>query len=137
MGRSLPLVVLLSLCAGSASAASIPKASYKLNLEDYSIHMTDYRFPSGLRILFQSERSQPIVAITSVINSGGANDQPGYEGIAHVIEHLNFRAKHGDLPKNWDTILELGGDLNATTWPDLTDYMTLAPADAAIPLLHL
>jgi predicted Zn-dependent peptidase len=75
-------------------------------------------FPSGLRILFQSERSQPIVAITSVIDSGGSNDQPGYEGIAHVIEHLNFRAKHGDLPKNWDTILELGGDLNASTWPN-------------------
>jgi zinc protease len=136
MGRSFPLLFLVSLCAGSASAA-IPKASYKLNLEEFSLHLTDYRFPSGLRILFQSERSQPIVAITSVIDSGGSNDQPGYEGIAHVIEHLNFRAKHGDLPKNWDTILELGGDLNASTNSDLTNYMTLAPADAAVPLLHL
>jgi zinc protease len=136
MGRSFPLLLLVSLCAGSASAA-IPKASYKLNLEEYSIHMTDFRFPSGLRIIFQSERSQPIVAITSVIDSGGSNDQQGYEGIAHVVEHLNFRAKHGDLPKNWDTILELGGDLNASTSSDWTNYMTLAPVDAAVPLLHL
>jgi zinc protease len=136
MGRSFPLVLLVSLAAGPAFAA-IPKASYRLNLDEYSIHMSDFRFPSGLRIIFQSERSQPIVAITSVIDAGGSSDQPGYEGIAHVIEHLNFRAKHGDLPKNWDTILELGGDLNASTWPDLTDYMTLAPVDAAVPLLHL
>ena len=118
MGRSFPFLFLVSLCAGSASAASIPKASYKLNLEEYSIHMVDYRFPSGLRILMQSERSQPIVAITSVINSGGANDQPGYEGIAHVIEHLNFRAKHGDLPTNMDVVKQLGASFNATTFLD-------------------
>ena len=33
----------------------IPDADYKLKLDQYNLQLTDYRFPSGLRILFQSE----------------------------------------------------------------------------------
>ena len=131
--------IMLAALLGSApaEAAKIPKADYKLKLDQYSIQLQSYPFPSGLHVVFQEEHSQPVVAVTSVIDSGSENDQPGMEGIAHVVEHLAFRAQHGDLPKNMDLIKQLGGSFNASTWTDWTNYMTIAPRDALEPLLAI
>lgn len=114
----------------------IPEANYQLQLDPYDLQLSDYRFPSGLRILFQSERTQPVVAITSVIDRGSEYDQEGVDGIAHVLEHLAFRANHGGI-KNWDLISQMGGTINASTSVDWTNYMTIAPRDALVPLLRL
>lgn len=114
----------------------IPNANYQLQLDPYDLHLSDYRFPSGLRILFQSERTQPVVAITSVIDRGSEYDQEDVDGIAHVLEHLAFRANHGGI-KNWDLISQMGGTINASTSVDWTNYMTIAPRDALVPLLRI
>jgi predicted Zn-dependent peptidase len=73
------------LCSAPAEAAKVPKGDYQLKLDNYEIQLVAYPFPSGLNVVFQEEHSQPIVAVTSVIDSGAENDQPGMEGIAHVI----------------------------------------------------
>ncbi|MEC8191573.1 MAG: insulinase family protein [Myxococcota bacterium] len=129
--------ILLSLCAASPVHAKVPAADYSLKLDNYEIKLVSYPFPSGLHVIFQEEHSQPIVAVTSVIDAGAEHDQPGREGIAHVIEHLAFRAQHGDLPKNMDLIKQLGGSFNASTWTDWTNYMTIAPRDAMEALLAI
>jgi zinc protease len=133
----LTLLAATSLLSGVAHAFDIPDAPYRLQLDDYDIQIRDYRFPSGLRVMFQSESSQPIVAITAVIDRGSEHDQEGVDGIAHVVEHLAFRARHGDLPKNMDVIKQLGGSFNASTSVDWTNYMTVAPIDSMIPLLQI
>jgi zinc protease len=138
----LSLLTAVGLSLSTAQAASIPKADYQLQLDEYSIGTQDYRFPSGLRILFQEEHTQPIVAITNWFDRGSVYDGVGVngksvEGMAHAVEHLAFRAKHGDLPKNWDVINQLGGVLNASTSREWTNYMTVAPVDATIPLLRI
>jgi zinc protease len=131
------LLTVLAFAPSTAEAQRIPEASYKLQLDTYDIGLNDYRFPSGLRIIFQSERSQPMVAITSAIDRGSEHDQEDMDGIAHVVEHLAFRAQHGDLPKNWDLIKQLGGSINASTSVDWTNYMTIAPVDSLVPLLTI
>ena len=131
------LLLSLFLAVSPADAAKVPKADYQLKLDNYEIQLVSYPFPSGLHVVFQEEHSQPVVAVTSVIDSGAEHDQPGRDGIAHVIEHLAFRAKHGDLPKNMDLIKQLGGSFNASTWKDWTNYMTIAPRDALDALLAI
>jgi zinc protease len=127
-----------ALVANLAHAESIPPADYKVPTfgVEFNPSFTSYSFPSGLRILFQSEQSQPIVAITAVIDRGSEHDQETYDGIAHVVEHLAFRANHGGV-KNWDLIKQMGGSINASTSVDWTNYMTVAPRDALIPLLRI
>lgn len=130
------------LLVSDANAAKIPGAEYKLKLDDYNIELQDFRFPSGLRILMQSEQSQPVVAVTAVIDRGSEYDQPEMDGIAHILEHLAFRANHslteGDQGlKNWDLIAQMGGTINASTSVDWTNYMTIAPKDALIPLVRI
>ncbi len=136
----LPLAFLA--LGSSALAATVPKATYQLQLDEYNINNVDYSFPSGLRILFQEDHTQPIVSVTNWFDRGSIYDGTNAagestEGVAHAVEHLAFRAKHGDLPKNWDVINQLGGVLNASTSREWTNYMTVAPVDAAVPLLRI
>lgn len=104
--------------------------SYKLNLKPYQLDATDFTYPSGLRVIFQEDHSQPSVMVASVVDVGSAAEPPGREGMAHLIEHLCFRAVHGDKPKVWDHMKQLGvGFFNASTYLDWTDYYSLVPKD--------
>ncbi len=140
--RRVPLLLTLALLPFVAAADAPPRAKMELALKDYEIPMRDYSFPSGLRIIFQSDKSQPIVSITSVVDRGSTSDPPGLEGIAHVCEHMWFRSQQQGadgklLPKVWDLLREMGANLNASTADDWTNYMTVAPKDKLIPLLRL
>lgn len=136
------LLLALALAAPNAGAADIPKVAYELKLDQYSIATEDYRFPSGLRILFQEDHTQPIVSITNWFDRGSLYDGTNakgesVEGIAHAVEHLAFRARHEGNPKNWDVINQLGGILNASTSREWTNYMTVAPVDSTLALIRL
>jgi zinc protease len=133
----LAILVLAGLFSSPAHALRIDKADYAMKLVPYDINIRDYQFPSGIRIVFQEDHTRPMVSVTSVIDVGAIDDPEGMDGLAHLVEHLNFRARHGDLPKNMDFIKQIGGNFNATTALDRTNYLTVAPKDSLIPLLRL
>lgn len=122
------------------------KPDFQLKLPPYNLNSVDYNFPSGLRVIFQADHSQPVVAITTVVDRGSTNDPIGKEGIAHFVEHMWFRSEHPDLsdptgvkrlPKTWDILSELGCDLNASTSDDWTNYMSVCPSTSLPSLLRL
>ena len=133
----LAILALAGVISTPAHALRIDKADYAMKLVPYDINIRDYVFPSGIRIVFQEDHTRPIVSVTSVIDVGAIDDPEGMDGLAHLVEHLNFRARHGDLPKNMDLIKQIGGNFNATTALDRTNYLTVAPKDSLIPLLRL
>ena len=137
MKRLMPAALAMLLVPSIALADSPPRPEMNLALDDYSIELKDFNFPSGLRIIFQEDHTQPIVSITSVIDRGASHDPVGKEGIAHLVEHMWFQSKHGDLPKVWDVLEEFGANLNASTASDWTNYMTVASSSATVPLLRL
>ena len=48
------------------------------------------RYPNGLTVVhFQHDRTHS--AISALVNSGSADDYPGYGGLAHLVEHVVFR----------------------------------------------
>ena len=69
----------------------IPEAKYQLKLEFMIYSSLIIVFHLDLNIV-SIERTQPVVAITSVIDRGSEYDQEDVDGIAHVLEHLAFRA---------------------------------------------
>lgn len=108
---------------GESDKPTKPDTSFRPSPADLAV--VDFRFPSGLRVMFQRDPTEPIVAITAVTDHGSSDDPLGKEGIAHLVEHLWFRSEHGDLPKLWDILeSEMGCDLNAFTQNDITAYMT-------------
>jgi zinc protease len=140
--RRLPLLLSLAALPLVATADAPPRAKMEMKLKEYNIPMRDYTFPSGLRVIFQSDSSQPLVSITSVYDRGNTSDPEGLEGIAHVCEHMWFRSRQlGEdgkpLPKVWDLLREAGANLNASTADDWTNYMTVAPVEQLESLLRL
>ncbi len=138
VGTLVTLAALASLAAPTAVLAEMPPApSLNLKLADQEIVTRDYCLPSGLRISFQEDHSQPIVAVTLVIDRGSDADPRGLEGLAHLIEHLNFRSVHAPRPSTWDFLDEMGANTNAFTGADETAYMTIVGKDYLVPVLQL
>lgn len=128
--------------ATEAVADAPPRASMQLKLPVVNITMSDFAFPSGMRIIFQEDHSQPVVSLTMMIDHGSQDDPEGREGIAHLIEHLWFRsvqpaADGTDAPKIWDLIEQIGAQFNATTSEDRTNYLTVARSPLLPTLLRL
>lgn len=122
------------------------KPDLTLKLPQYNLNSVDYNFPSGLRMIFQSDHSQPVVSVTTIYDRGSTADPIGKEGIAHFVEHLWFRSQHVDqsdatgekrLPKVWDILSDLGCSLNASTADDWTNYMSVCPSTSLPALMRL
>jgi len=146
--RFLRPVLAASLFVGGAALAtqaladSPPRAPMKVNLKPVNIQMADYIFPSGLRIIFSEDHSQPVVSLTMMVDHGSQDDPEGREGIAHLIEHLWFRSVQPgpdgkDAPKIMDFIKQMGAQFNATTAADRTNYLTVARSPLLPTLLRL
>ena len=125
-----------------AVADGYPRPKMELKVADYNIKFRDFNFPSGLRVVFQQDTSQPVVSVTYVNDRGSTSDPAGKEGIAHLVEHLWFRSHQNGpdgkpLPKVWDILEQMGASLNAFTADDQTVYMTMAPKEHLAEILRL
>lgn len=134
---ALTLSLLVSPAAAFAADARPAKPEMKLNVPAYELNTMVFDFPTGLRIMFQSDRSHKVVGVYMVVNHGTKDDPEGKEETAHFVEHTWFRSKHGQLPPIMDVVQDLGADFNATTWNDLTDYRTVASSEYLPLMLRL
>src|SRR5262245_53837784 len=80
-------LLLLTLTFTNAAQAQDPKP---LDFADYSLPLTDYTLPNGLRVILAEDHSAPVVAVDTWYHVGGANDPEGRSGFAHMFEHMMF-----------------------------------------------
>lgn len=82
---------------------------------------------NGLRVIVHPDKSTPMVAINVVYDVGARDENPDKTGFAHLFEHLMFGgSKH--IP-DYDTPLQkVGGENNAFTTNDITNYYLTVPA---------
>ncbi len=94
--------------------------------------------PNGLRVILVRNTLAPVVA-TSVNYLVGSNDVPnGFPGTAHALEHVMFRGSPGltaDQLANIGSII--GGNFNANTRENLTQYLFTVPSDDIDIALHI
>jgi len=128
-------ILLAAALLGAGSAAATPAG---LAIRDLSFKMKSLELPSGMRIVIEEDHSQPLVAIISVVDVGSAKDPSGKEGLAHLIEHLTFRAKpDGKVQRSSLLDFAAAGEWNAITTHDLTRYITIGPRESLGQLLAL
>ncbi len=85
-----------------------------------------FSLENGLRIIVHKDESTPIVAVNILYNVGSKDENPDKTGFAHLFEHLMFGGSI-NIPK-YDTPLEkVGGENNAFTNNDITDFYLLIP----------
>jgi zinc protease len=100
--------------------------------------MRDFHLRSGLRIIVEEDHSAPVVGVVMVVGAGSTSDPQGKEGLAHLVEHLTFRAKPAPGRDVWGLLEQAGaGDLNARTSFDSTVFYEFGPRDILHDILLL
>ncbi|KUO66046.1 MAG: zinc protease [Gracilibacter sp. BRH_c7a] len=79
--------------------------------------------PNGVRLLTEEIEHVHSVALGVWVGAGSRNENEGYEGISHFIEHMFFKGTENRTARELAESLEaVGGQLNAFTTKEFTCY---------------
>ena len=88
-----------------------------------------WRLDNGLGVIAVVDRTAPIIAYQTWFRVGSRHEQVGQTGMAHLFEHLMFNQTESLAPGDFDRVVErTGGESNAATWCDWTQYRLALPA---------
>lgn len=83
---------------------------------------------NGLKVIVHEDHSTPMAVVNVMYDVGSKDENPDKTGFAHLFEHLMFGGSI-NIP-DFETPLQLaGGENNAYTSNDLTNYYIQLPAD--------
>jgi zinc protease len=88
--------------------------------------------PNGMEIIVLENHGVPLATIEIDVRNGAFTQPPGFEGLAHMYEHMFFKA-NADLPEPeafMDRAGELGAIYNGTTTEERVNYYLTIPADS-------
>ena len=107
-------------------------AFYFLVMISYSRHILG----NGLTLLIHEDASTPLVTVNTLYKVGSRNENPERTGFAHLFEHLMFGGTPA-VPDFDREVSMMGGESNAFTNNDYTDYYITAPSDCLRSMLML
>ena len=92
------------------------------------IQFERFTLANGLRVIVHRDTSTPMAVVNVMYDVGARDEDPNKTGFAHLFEHLMFG---GSLHiENYDEPLQMaGGENNAYTTNDLTNYYIQLPAE--------
>ncbi len=91
------------------------------------INYSKHTLNNGLTVIIHEDHTTPIAAVNTLYNVGSKNESPDKTGFAHLFEHLMFGGSKN--VKDFDTQLQkVGGDNNAFTSTDITNYYVTLPS---------
>jgi len=93
---------------------------------------------NGLRVILVPDRLAP-VATTVMVYQVGSNEAPeGFPGMAHAQEHMMFRGSPGlSADQLADIAAAMGGEFDAETEQNITQYFFTIPAEDLDVALHV
>ncbi len=92
------------------------------------IQYKEFTLNNGLQVIVHEDFSVPLVALNIMYDVGSRDENPNKTGFAHLFEHLMFGGSKNI--ENFDTpIQRVGGDNNAFTSPDITNYYMILPKE--------
>ncbi|RTL57568.1 MAG: insulinase family protein [Sphingobacteriales bacterium] len=83
---------------------------------------------NGLRVLVHEDTSTPMAVMNIMYDVGSRDEEPERTGFAHLFEHLMFGGSI-NIPQYDEPLQMAGGENNAYTTNDLTNYYITIPAD--------
>jgi len=92
------------------------------------IEFDRFTLNNGLRVLVHKDSSSPIVAMNILYDVGARDEDPERTGFAHLFEHLMFGGSK-NIPVYDEPLQKVGGENNAFTNNDITNYYLTLPAN--------
>ncbi|MGF2411174.1 M16 family metallopeptidase [Ferruginibacter sp.] len=83
---------------------------------------------NGLKVLVHEDKSTPMAVVNVLYDVGARDEDPNRTGFAHLFEHLMFGGSV-NIPSYDEPLQVAGGENNAFTTNDLTNYYCQLPAE--------
>ncbi|MEO5948321.1 MAG: pitrilysin family protein [Chitinophagaceae bacterium] len=92
------------------------------------IQFEKFTLANGLRVIVHQDLSTPMAVLNIMYDVGARDEDPEKTGFAHLFEHLMFGGSV-NIPDYDEPLQMAGGENNAYTTNDLTNYYIQLPAD--------
>jgi zinc protease len=91
------------------------------------IQFEKFKLANGLRVIVHQDLSTPMAVMNIMYDVGARDEDPERTGFAHLFEHLMFGGSV-NIPEYDEPLQMAGGENNAYTTNDLTNYYIQLPA---------
>ncbi len=91
------------------------------------VQFSHFNLENGLRVYVHEDHSTPMAVVNVLYNVGSRDEQEDKTGFAHLFEHLMFGGS-AHIPGYDEPVQRVGGENNAFTSPDITNYYITLPA---------
>lgn len=91
------------------------------------IQFERFTLSNGLKVIVHPDHSTPMAVVNIMYNVGARDEDPARTGFAHLFEHLMFGGSV-NIPEYDEPLQMAGGENNAYTTNDLTNYYIQLPA---------
>lgn len=92
------------------------------------IQFEKFTLANGLRVIVHQDLSTPMAVMNVLYDVGARDEDPNRTGFAHLFEHLMFGGSV-NVPDYDEPLQMAGGENNAYTTNDLTNYYIQLPAE--------
>jgi len=86
-----------------------------------------FTLANGLRVIVHEDSTTPMAVLNILYDVGSRDEDPGQTGFAHLFEHLMFGGSV-NIPSYDEPLQRVGGENNAFTSNDITNYYITLPA---------
>ena len=93
------------------------------------IHFDSFTLENGLKVYVLEDHDTPMAVINILYNVGSRDEIESKTGFAHLFEHLMFGGS-ANIPSYDEPLQRVGGENNAFTSPDITNYYLTLPAQS-------
>ena len=87
-----------------------------------------FTLSNGLKVIVHQDKSTPMACVNILYNVGARDEDESKTGFAHLFEHLMFGGSI-NIPNYDEPLQQAGGENNAFTTNDITNYYCTVPAN--------
>lgn len=91
------------------------------------IDFKEFTLDNGLRVIVHEDHTVQIAVLNILYDVGSRDEHPDKTGFAHLFEHLMFGGSV-NIPNYDEPLQKVGGENNAFTNTDVTNYYLMVPA---------
>jgi zinc protease len=91
------------------------------------IKFDQFTLDNGLRVIVHEDRTVQLAVMNILYDVGSRDEDPNKTGFAHLFEHLMFGGS-ANIPSYDEPLQLVGGENNAFTSTDITNYYLTVPA---------
>ncbi len=94
----------------------------------YMVKFNRFTLDNGLRVIVHEDHTTPMAVVNILYDVGARDENPEQTGFAHLFEHLMFGGSI-NIPSYDEPLQRVGGENNAFTSNDITNYYITLPSN--------